>query len=160
MRRGKSYQRQRRHLNQRRIQRVRSGPGPQPLTTAEFDEFVDSLCHDTQVDVDVEYDLETIELTWDKSPYYGPFTDPPYRGYSLTYRIERMDPDSGVQQEYRENWELVAEVTDEFSWTGDVAPGYWIYQVAIYSVSHARAIRQMLPTRLAWARSVRCPPAL
>ena len=112
-------------------------PGPEPLTTAEFEEFVDSLCHETHLEVFVENDHETIRLTWDKSPYYGPHTGPRYQDYSLTYRIERMDPDSHIQPEWRESWELVAEVTNQFSWKGDVGPGFWVYQIAIYSVNHA-----------------------
>ena len=114
-------------------------PGPPQLTPVEFEEFVGSLCNNSQV---WQVDWEQLEdgrlhLFWEVDKYQGPHTGLPYDGYELAFRIERIAEQELVNRDYDSApWEPVADVTNETWWKGQAGSGTWIYRVAPFSVTH------------------------
>ena len=119
----------------------------QPLAPVEFEEFVGSLCNNvgvwitdlyphTVVSVDAMGnplagpEEERLFLEWGIDEYKGPHTQPRFRGYELTYRIERLSAEKGS------DWEWVADVAGAQSWEGQAEPGEWSYRVALSTVTH------------------------
>ena len=114
-------------------------PTPEPaLTPAEFEEFVESLCNNSQVwHVGWEQpEDDRLRLVWEVDKYQGPHVGPPYEGYKLAFRVERIAEQKLVEWDYDSApWNLVADVTNDHSWEGPAESGEWIYRVVAFSVT-------------------------
>ena len=122
---------------------------PPPLTDAELEEFVGSLCNNVQPWwTEVQPSDDRLRLAWDVDPYEGPHTGPRYDGYGLTFRIERR-----AEPPTSKEWRLVANVTDAHEWEGRIESGEWLYRMSLASVTHQGETTEC-PGGLAWAEEV------
>ncbi len=116
-------------------------PTPRPLTQAEFEEFVESLCHNIEfMDPNAHhYGGGRVRIEWSVSGYTGPHQGPHYAGYELVYRIHRR-----VHQDNDVPWVEVADVNGQTTWEGQEPPGDWNYRVHLLAVMHQGMTRKCL----------------
>ena len=110
-------------------------PTPEPpLTQAELEEFVESLCNNIELRfTDAQHHGGgRVEFSWDVSEYTGPHQGPRYADYELIYRIQRTDRVEGGAY-----WSDVVDVEGQTSWEKDGEPeGDWNYRIYLVAIEY------------------------
>lgn len=124
-------------------------PTPAP-TSADFAAFAAGLCDTGQPQFELVHELDDEwSFSWDIDDDSDNWSQIPekYENFVSTFRIERApyDPDRGRALE----WEQVATITGDFSWTGTKDVGEWVYQVSLTGI-HAEGESLQCAVPLSW----------